>query len=164
MHDRLNAATNQCWQRSSGRYIERGSGGPGARGGYRHAEKQRSGSSQGQGGSPKSEAEAEAEGNAGSASSDGSATAAASDADADADAGDARSRLSASPVATNVHIVVMPDLGATMAALFMAVSSSRGSGGLGSTEAELIRSLAEQQRKTSQELVQALQAIAAGKR
>jgi len=51
-----------------------------------------------------------------------------------------------------------------MAALFMAVSSSRGSGGLGSTEAELIRSLAEQQRKTSQELVQALQAIAAGKR
>ncbi|MGK4005240.1 hypothetical protein WMF31_21605 [Sorangium sp. So ce1036] len=145
---------------------------------------------QGGGAEAETEAEAEAEvaGNAASASNSAAsrnpavATSAAAatdaaadaatdaDADADADAGDSASRSSASQRnssghnrgdARNVNVVIVPDAGATVACLLVALSQGGGLGPAAPTSvAQLLESLIAQQRETHQRLVEALQTLA----
>ncbi|KYF94184.1 hypothetical protein BE17_33775 [Sorangium cellulosum] len=98
--------------------------------------------------------------------------AAATDADADADAaaGDAASRSSVAHKsssghnrgdARNVNVVIVPDSGATVACLLMALSQTGGLGlGAPAPVVQLLESLLAQQRETHQQIVHALQALA----
>ena len=124
------------------------------------------------------EAEAEVAGNAASASNSAASrnaavatsAAAATDADADAAAGDAASRSSVAHEsssghnrgdARNVNVVIVPDSGATVASLLLALSQTGGlSLGAPAPVVQLLESLLAQQRETHQQIVHALQALA----